>query len=106
MKTKFAKVSVMVLSLIIIISVLSACGGNRPPNGRYEAVDETVALVTSAIIIDGNNLTIVTLGSALSYRYSFNSNTGVITLSSDVAGVSLIEYRNGSIWFGGAEFRR
>ena len=109
MKTK-QKVAVALIILIFVFA-LSACRGSGISNGRFEAVDENVAtMVMQAIIIDGNNLTMVypplAGGIGITTRFSYNRNTGVITITDGATGLSAMEYRDGSIWFAEAEFAR
>ena len=109
MKTKHK--IVVVLTILVIVLALSACRRSGISNGRFEAVDENIAtMVMQAIIIDGNNLTMVyppiTGGIGITTRFSYNRNTGVITITDGAAGLSAMEYRDGSIWFGEAEFTR
>jgi hypothetical protein len=60
-----------------------------------------------AIIINGNNLTMVDMmGGGRTAKFEYNSNTGVITITAGGEGVSNMEFKDGSIWLSGVEYKK
>ncbi|MDR1689442.1 MAG: hypothetical protein LBS21_12645 [Clostridiales bacterium] len=103
---KATRISAIFLILAITTAILTSCGGDRPPNGRYEAADTDIMLSFQAIIIDGDNITTVmpVTGMGTTFKYTYNSNTGVITATDGGVGASVFEYKDGSIWLGEIEY--
>jgi hypothetical protein len=77
------------------------------PNGRYEPVDDTVALTIPAIIIDGNNFTQVMPFGMGGLTFKYKLSDGTITFTGAEAAASLpCEFKDGSLWYGGFEFKK
>jgi predicted small lipoprotein YifL len=96
-----------VLSAALIICALTACGSDgKLPNGRYVPVDPSVAMVYQAIIIDGNNFTQVMPFTGMGITLKFTYSNGTITFTDGITGASVAcEYYDGSLWYGGFEFK-
>jgi hypothetical protein len=97
------KALALTLTVITIATILSACGGSGIPNGRYEPVDPMMALTIQAIVINGNNFTQVMPYTGMGTTLKFTYKNGTLTFPE--GGLSVpCEYKDGSLWYGGAEF--
>ncbi|MDR1755144.1 MAG: hypothetical protein LBR74_09660 [Eubacterium sp.] len=108
MRTKAVKALAMVLLLVAVMGTLTACGG--VPNGKYVPTDPALQAISStsqAIIIKGSNFTLdMGLAGATTVKYEYDKTTGAITLDGGLSGLTLCEYKDGSIWFAGSEFKK
>lgn len=106
------KRAIKMLALVLIVSsitaLFTACSGDTIPNGRYVPLDSTVAMTTiQAIVIDGNNFTMVQplIGTGITLKYTYKN--GTITFTDGTTGVSAAcEYKDGSLWYAGFEFKK
>jgi hypothetical protein len=110
MKTKAIKALAMVLLLVAVMGTLTACGG--VPDGRYvpdaDSGLQAISSTAQAIIIKGSNFTLdMGLLGATTVKYEYNKKTGAITLlDGGLSGLTVCEYKDGSIWFAGSEFKK
>ena len=106
MEKTITKVLAASLAITLVI-LLSACGGDKIPNGRYEPVDEAMAFTIQAIVIDGNNFTQVLPLGVGSTTLKFKYKDGTITFTEGGAGLNLAcEYKDGALWYSGVEFKK
>ena len=97
----------VVAATLFFAVILTSCGGGGLPNGRYAPVDTYMANRIQAIIIDGDNFTLVYsfvgIGTTVKYKYT----NGTITFSDGIAAVGIAcEYKDGILYYAGAPFKK
>ena len=97
-----------VAAILFFAVTLTSCGGGGLPNGRYAPVDADMARsVAQAIIIDGDNFTIVYpfvgIGQTTKYKYT----DGTITFTDGLSAVGIAcEFKNDTLWWSGIPFTK
>jgi len=108
MKEIFKKMFCLLLAFGIVSVVLTSCGGGLP-NGRYVPTDEykDVASNIQAIVINGNNFTMVTplggIGVTVKYKYTNGTLTFMDGNTTGAFGMAC-EYKNDTLWYVGVPF--
>jgi len=99
-----------VLILVAFMLIATSCrrGGSGVPDGRYEARDTTLRTSMPVIVIDGDNFTMIQRLTNVETTLKFTFAHGKLTFTEEVPGVGAleVEYRDGSLWYLGIEYRR
>jgi uncharacterized lipoprotein YehR (DUF1307 family) len=107
MKKIFRKMFCLLLAVSVASVVLTSCGGGLP-NGRYEPENESIKMsVLQAIIIKGDNFTMVMpmTGQGITLKYKYTEGT-VTFYGEGAAAGQACEFKDGKLWYMGMPFTK
>ena len=95
-----------IITVLYFTVTLTSCGGGGLPKGRYEPENESVkASLVQAIIINGDNFTVVMpmTGQGITLKYKYTD--GTVTFYGEGAAVGqACEFKDGKLWYMGIPF--
>ena len=101
----------IIASTLFFVVTLTSCDGGGLPDGRYTPTQEYEAVakgVIQAIIINGDNFTVVypLTGVGITYKYKYTDGT-LSVYSSEGASAGLpCEFKEGVLYFAGIPFEK
>ncbi|MDR1737103.1 MAG: hypothetical protein LBR85_09600 [Oscillospiraceae bacterium] len=100
---KTSKALALTLALLMLTALLTACGGGGGiPSGTYKPASALFESMGS-IEISGNSITMNIAGTS-AVTASYKLEGGKVMITEDGQSVdSTIEYKDGSLWLGGAD---
>ena len=96
MKKLFNKMFCFLLAFCIASVVLTSCGGGGLPNGRYAPSNDIANSLMQAIIINGNNFTVVYpfTGQSITVKYEYTNGTLKLSDGTMTGGLP-VEFKKG-----------
>ena len=94
--------------MLVFAVTMTSCGGGGLPNGRYAPVSQTAAMASiQAIIIDGDNFTMVMpyTGQGITVKYKYTNGTLTFAGAGAALGVAC-EFRNDTLFYSDMPFKR
>ncbi len=95
---------------VLLLICMVACGGESGStniDGRYEAEGIDQFFIIQAILIEGDNFTIVCPPPMPAITAKYMLTDGTISFTDGTTTISYaFEYKNDSIWFEGVEYKR